>query len=72
MGLSRQEYWSILQGLFLIQGSKLLLLPHLLHCGQILLTLSHQGSLHGDITEPKDADVEFMRQIMELMDEAVL
>ena len=36
------------------------------------LTLSHQGSLHGDITEPKEADVGFMRQMMELMDGAVL
>ena len=36
------------------------------------LTLSHQGSLQRDITEPKDADIEFMRQIMELMDGAVL
>ena len=54
MGFSRQEYWSgvplpsltgvgslsLLQGIFLTQG----LNPGLLHCGQILYQLSHQGS----------------------------
>ena len=41
---SRQEYWSGLhalpQGIFPTQGSN----PVLLHCGQILYLLSHQGS----------------------------
>ena len=41
MEFSRQEYWSgedpLLQGIFLIQGSK----PGLLHCMQILYCLSH-------------------------------
>ena len=41
MEFSRQEYWSgedpLLQGIFLIQGSK----PGLLHCTQILYCLSH-------------------------------
>ena len=39
----RQEYWSglfLLQGIFQTQG----LNPGLLHCGQILYHLSHQGS----------------------------
>ena len=42
MGFSRQEYWSLslLQGIFLIQGSN----PGLLHCRWILCHLSHQGS----------------------------
>ena len=44
MEFSRQEYWSGLlfpfQRIFLTQGSK----PGLLHCGQILYHLSHQGS----------------------------
>ena len=44
-GLSRQEYWSglhaLLQGIFPTQG----LIPGLLHCGQTLYCLSHQGSL---------------------------
>jgi len=33
---------ALLQGIFLTQGSK----PELLHCGQILYHLSHQGSLY--------------------------
>ena len=43
MGFSRQEYWShsLLQGIFLTQGSN----PCLLHRKQILYCLSHQGSL---------------------------
>ena len=43
IGLSRQEYWSgysILQGIFLTQGSNL----SLRHCRKILYHLSHQGS----------------------------
>ena len=46
MKFSSQEYWSVLgshsllQGIFLIQGSNL----HLLHCRWILYSLSHQGS----------------------------
>ena len=46
MQFSSQEYWSILgshsllQGIFLIQGSNL----RLLHCRWILYSLSHQGS----------------------------
>ena len=45
MGLSRQEYLgvgnqSLLQGIFLIQGSN----TGLLYCRQILYHLSHQGS----------------------------
>ena len=44
MGFSRQEYWSgchsLLQGIFLTQGSN----PGLLHCREILYRLSHQGS----------------------------
>ena len=34
---------SLLQGIFLTQGSN----PGLLHCRQILYCLSHQGRLHG-------------------------
>ena len=44
MEFSRQEYWVgchfLLQGIFPIQGSN----PGLLHCRQILYSLSHQGS----------------------------
>ena len=44
MGFPRQEYWSgthtLLQGIFLTQGSNL----GLLHCRQILYRLSRQGS----------------------------
>ena len=44
LGFSRQENWSgchsLLQGIFLTQGSN----PGLLHCRQILYHLSHQGS----------------------------
>ena len=43
-GCSRQEYWhglpALLQGIFSTQGSN----PGLLHCGQILHHLSHEGS----------------------------
>ena len=43
MEFSRQEYWSglpsLLQGIFPTQG----LNPGLLHCGQVLYPLSHQG-----------------------------
>ena len=46
---SRQEYGvgshSILQGIFLIQGTK----QDILHCKQILYCLSHQGSTPGII-----------------------
>ena len=45
MEFSRQEYWSglhaLLWGIFSTQGSN----PGILHCGQILYHLSHQGSL---------------------------
>ena len=44
MGFTREEYWnglhSLLQGIFLTQGSNL----DFLHCRQILYHLSHQGS----------------------------
>ena len=46
MEFSKQEYWigshSLLQGIFLTQGSTL----GLLHYRQILYCLSHQGSPH--------------------------
>ena len=35
----------LLQGIFPIQGSN----PRLLHCGQILYCLSHQGSLYNEL-----------------------
>ena len=45
MKVSRQEYWNglrfLLQGIFLTQG----LNPGLMHCGQILYHLSHEGNL---------------------------
>ena len=45
MGFSRQEYWSglhsLLQGIFLTQGSN----PGLLHWKQILYHLSHQSTM---------------------------
>ena len=34
----------LLQGIFLTQGSNPALVPHLLHCRQVLYHLSHQGS----------------------------
>ena len=47
MGFARQEYrsglYSLLQGIFLAQGSNLRLL-RLLYCRQVLYLLSHQGS----------------------------
>ena len=51
MKFSSQEYWSgypfLLQGIFLTQGLK----PVLLHCRQILYSLNHQGSWRIDAFE---------------------
>lgn len=37
-----------------------------------IFSLYHHPGFHGNITEPKDADTEFMRQIMKLIDESAL